>query len=248
MPRSRPKVYVIIPAAGSGTRLPGAVRKQFALLAGKPLIVHTVQCFEQCPDVDEIILVVPEDTIADTEALVSRHRLHKVGRVVAGGAKRQDSVYNALKRLQLQPSDIVLVHDGVRPFVEMKKIRQVIHACREADAAVLAIQPKDTVRHSAGGDYFDKTLDRSALWLIQTPQGFRGALLQRALEQARKDRFAATDDAALVERLGVRIKIVSGSYDNIKITTPEDLELGGLILARQRQRGLEGGENPTSRD
>ena len=136
------------------------------------------------------------------------------------------------------------MHDGVRPFVETREIRLVVRACRDVDAAVLAVQPKDTVRHSRGGDYFDETLDRSALWLIQTPQGFRGELLLKALERARKDRFSATDDAALVERLGVRIKIVAGSYDNIKITTPEDLELGGLILARWRQSGREGEERP----
>jgi 2-C-methyl-D-erythritol 4-phosphate cytidylyltransferase len=110
--------------------------------------------------------------------------------------------------------------------------------CKEHDAAVLAVQPKDTVRRSAGGGFFDSTLDRTALWLIQTPQAFRASVLLRAFENARKDRFSSTDEAALVERLGIKARIVEGSYDNIKITTPEDLELGKLILERWQSKGL----------
>lgn len=238
MPATRPKVYAVVPAAGAGTRLPGPVRKQFLMLAGKPVLVHTVQRFERCADVDEVVLAVPEDALSDTEALVSRYRLHKVSRVVVGGLHRQDSVFHALSKLKIRSRDIVLVHDGVRPFVETRQIQEVIRACRDADAAVLAVQPKDTVRRSAGGDYFDRLLDRSALWLIQTPQAFRGPVLVKAFQRARKERFVSTDDAALVERIGVRVRIVSGSYDNIKITTPDDVELGGLILERWRQKGL----------
>lgn len=238
MPRTRPKVFVIVPAAGSGTRLGGSVKKQFLLLRDKPILVHTLQRFEHCPDIDEIALAVPEQSIAEIETVLSHYRLHKVSKVTVGGEKRQDSVYNVLKKIPAKLSDIVLVHDGVRPFVEPKRISHLIKVCKEYNAAVLAVQPKDTVRRSAGGDFFDQTLDRNALWLVQTPQAFRAELLLKAYEKAKKEKFYSTDEAALVERIGAKVKIVEGSYDNIKITTQEDLELGKLILDRWRNNGI----------
>lgn len=238
MPRTRPKVFVIVPAAGSGTRLGGAVKKQFLLLRDKPILVHTLQRFEHCPDIDEIALAVPEQSIAEIETVLSHYRLHKVSKVTVGGEKRQDSVYNVLKKIPAKLSDIVLVHDGVRPFVEPKRISHLIKMCKEYNAAVLAVQPKDTIRRSAGGDFFDQTLDRNALWLVQTPQAFRAELLLKAYEKAKKEKFYSTDEAALVERIGAKVKIVEGSYDNIKITTQEDLELGKLILDRWRNNGI----------
>ncbi len=235
---SRPKVYAIIPAAGSGTRIGGSVRKQFLSLKDKPILVHAIQRFEASTDVDEIALAVPEESLVDVEQLLSRFRLHKVSKVVRGGEKRQDSVHNVLKRLQFRASDIVLVHDGVRPFVQSRKISELVSACREHEAVVLAVQPKDTIRRSNGGGFFDQTLDRTALWMIQTPQAFRAPVLMKAFEKASKEKFYSTDEAALVERLGIRAKIVEGSYDNIKITTKEDLELGELILERWVAAGI----------
>ncbi|MBI4428450.1 MAG: 2-C-methyl-D-erythritol 4-phosphate cytidylyltransferase [Ignavibacteriales bacterium] len=238
MTRSRSKVFAIIPAAGSGTRLGAEVRKQFLPLQGKPVLIHTLRQFEFCPDIDEVAVAVPESSIVEMERLVSEHRLHKVSKVLVGGERRQDSVSRVLGRLVLKDSDIVLVHDGVRPFITPKKISQVIKACRSHDAAVLAVQPKDTIRRSNGGGFFDKTLDRTALWLVQTPQAFKASLLKKAFDKARKEKFYSTDEAALVERCGVRIKIVEGSYDNIKITTQEDLDLGMLILERWKLSSL----------
>ncbi|HEY5615193.1 MAG TPA: 2-C-methyl-D-erythritol 4-phosphate cytidylyltransferase [Bacteroidota bacterium] len=237
MPRRRPKVSVIVPAAGSGSRLGGSVKKQFIKLENKPVLIHTLQRFEHCTDVDEIAVAIPEEFIVEMEKLVSQYRLHKVRRVVIGGTKRQDSVLNALNKLALKDSDIVLVHDGVRPFIESKRISQLVKACRTHDAVVLAVQPKDTVRRSNGGRFFDQTLDRSALWLVQTPQVFKAGILLKAFAKARKDKFYSTDEVALVERLGVKAKIIEGSYDNIKITTKEDLELGSLILERWNEKG-----------
>lgn len=236
MSRTRPKIFAIIPAAGSGTRIGGEIKKQFLPLKGKPIIVHTLQQFEHCPDVDEVALALPESAMSEMEAIVERYRLHKVSKMIMGGAKRQDSVANVLKRLTLKDSDIVLVHDGVRPFIEIKQLSHIIKVCKEYHAAVLAVQPKDTIRRSVGGGFFDQTLDRTALWLIQTPQAFQAKLLVKAFEKAKKDKFFSTDEAALVERLGVKVKIVEGSYDNIKITTKEDLELGTLILERWRAK------------
>jgi len=237
MSRSRPKVCAIIPAAGSGTRIGGDIKKQFLPLKGKPIIVHTLQQFEHCSDIDEVALALPESAMSEMEAIVERYRLHKVSKMVLGGAKRQDSVHNVLNRLTLKESDIVLVHDGVRPFIEIKRITHLLKVCKEFNAAVLAVQPKDTIRRSTGGGFFDQTLDRTALWLIQTPQAFRAKLLVQAFEKAKKDKFYSTDEAALVERLGVKIRIVEGSYDNIKITTPEDLEFGMLIFERWHMKG-----------
>ena len=238
MSKARPKVFVIVPAAGSGKRLGGSVKKQFLLLRDKPILVHTLQRFEHCPDVDEIAVAVPEQSIAEMESMISHHRLHKVSMVTVGGEKRQDSVYNALRRLTIKASDIVLVHDGVRPFVESKRISHLIRVCKEHGAAVLAVQPKDTIRRSRGGEFFDQTLDRNALWLVQTPQAFRASILLKAFKEARRARFYGNDEASLVERVGVRARIVEGSYDNIKITTQEDVELGQLILERWRTKGL----------
>ena len=236
MSKSRPKVFAIIPAAGSGTRIGGDIKKQFLPLKGKPIIVHTLQQFEHCPDIDEVALALPESAMSEMEIIVERYRLHKVSKMVLGGVKRQDSVHNVLNKLALKESDIVLVHDGVRPFIETKRISHLLKVCKEYDAAILAVQPKDTIRRSTGGGFFDQTLDRTALWLIQTPQAFRAKLLVKAFEIAKKDKFYSTDEAALVERLGVKIRIVEGSYDNIKITTPEDLELGLLIFERWRAK------------
>jgi len=238
MSRSRPKVVAIIPAAGSGTRIGGEIKKQFLPLKGKPIIVHTLQQFEHCSEIDEVAMAIPESALSDMETVVVRFRLHKVNKIIIGGKKRQDSVGNVLDRLTLKDSDIVLVHDAVRPFVETKRISHLIKICREYDAAVFAVQPKDTIRRSTGGGFFDQTLDRTSLWLIQTPQAFRAKLLIKAFEKAKKDKFYSTDDAALVERLGVKVRIVEGNYDNIKITTPEDLELGALILDRWRAKGI----------
>lgn len=239
MPRLRPKVFAIIPAAGSGTRLGGRIKKQFLPLKGKPIIIHTLQRFEHCPDVDEIIVAVPESDIVEIEELLSKYRIHKVSKAIVGGEKRQDSVYNAIKRVMPGDSDIIVVHDAVRPFVESKKISQVIKACKEFEAAVVAVQPKDTIRRSAGGGFFDQTVDRTALWLVQTPQAFRARLLFRAFESAYADKFYSTDEAALVERLGVRARIVEGNYDNIKITTQEDIDLGALIFERWQTKGVD---------
>lgn len=238
MPKSRPKVIVIVPAAGAGKRLGGSVKKQFLVLRDKPIIAHTLQRFEHCSDVDEMAVAVPEQQISEMETIVSRYRLHKVSMVTVGGEKRQDSVYNTLRRLTINPSDIVMVHDGVRPFIESKRVSHLVRACKDYEAAVLAVQPKDTIRRSRGGEFFDQTLDRNALWLVQTPQAFRGTLLLKAFKKAKQEKFYGTDEAVLVERVGVRAKIVEGSYDNIKITTQEDIELGQLILERWRTKGL----------
>ncbi len=228
----RPKVYALIPAAGSGTRLGSSIKKQFMVLNNKPILIHTLTRFEISADVDEVLVAVPEAHIAEMEHLIHHYKLHKVSKVIAGGAQRQDSVENLLNRLVIRQEDIILVHDGVRPFITMESISRIVKATKEYGAAALAVQPKDTVRRSVGGDVFDQTLDRTALWLIQTPQGVQAPLLAQAFAQAKKDNFYGTDEIALIERIGIKAKIIQGSYDNIKITTSEDLELASLIIRR----------------
>lgn len=227
------KVAAIIPAAGSGERLGASENKPFLLLASKPVLVHTLQKFQDCFEVSEVVVVVRGVDLPRAADLVSKYQLTKVVEIVEGGARRQDSVYQGLRSILKRDVGHVLVHDAVRPFVHVEKIREIIKACQEHDAAILAIRPKDTIKFSNGSPFVHSTLDRSNLWAVQTPQGFAVKLLADAFDRAMKDRFAGTDDASLVEHLGVKARIVEGSYDNIKITTREDLELAELILRRR---------------
>ena len=226
------KVSAIIPAAGSGERLGAQESKPFLLLASKPVLVHTLQKFQDCSEVSEVVVVVRGVDLQRAADLVSKYQLTKAVEIVEGGARRQDSVYQGLKSILKRDVGHVLVHDAVRPFVHVEKIREIIKACQEHDAAILAIRPKDTIKFSNGSPFLQSTLDRSNLWVVQTPQGFAVKLLSDAFDRAIRDGFTGTDDASLVEHLGVKVRIVEGSYDNIKITTREDLELAELILRR----------------
>jgi 2-C-methyl-D-erythritol 4-phosphate cytidylyltransferase len=227
------KIAVVVPGAGSGERLAAPENKPFLLLGEKPLLIHAIQRFQESPEIDEIVLLVQRKDITRAETLVAEYRLGKVVAVLEGGDRRQDSVYRGLKRLQGRGIAYVLVHDAVRPFVDAPRVHEVIRIAKEHGAAVLAVQPKDTTKLSDGTPFVQKTLDRTRLWAVQTPQCFSMDLLMKAYDSAIKDKFVATDDSSLVERLGVNVRIVEGSYDNIKITTPEDLELAEMILRRQ---------------
>jgi 2-C-methyl-D-erythritol 4-phosphate cytidylyltransferase len=227
------KIAAIVPAAGSGARLGLRESKPFLLLGEKPLLIHTLQRFQSCSEVDELILVVRAADLKRAEALVLEYRLGKVVGVVEGGQRRQDSVYRGLKRLDGREVAFVLIHDAVRPFLSTAKVHEVIEAAKKHRAAVLAVQPKDTIKLSSGVSFVQTTLDRTKLWAVQTPQCFAADLLMKAYESALKDDFVGTDDASLVERLGIGVSIVEGSYDNIKITTQDDLDLAELILRRQ---------------
>lgn len=222
-------IGVVIPAAGSGRRMGGATAKQFLELHGKPILVRTLQRFDSAPAVDEIVVAVGEGQTAAVEELVRLNALRKVRAVVPGGVQRQDSVRCALERIT---ADIVLVHDAVRPFASHHLIAEVAAAAIRTGAAIAAVPPKETIKISDGSGAVLSTPERSHVWVAQTPQGFATAVLIEAFQQARKDGFTGTDDASLVERLGVRVSIVEGSYDNIKITTPEDVDLAGHIFMR----------------
>lgn len=214
-------VYVIIGAAGSGKRMGAPMPKQFLNIGGKTILEKTVDKFAALDIVSHMIVVTHADYTVFCENLLKDYQQDGRLHIVPGGKARQDSVYQAvlyLKKLGVKAGDIVLIHDGVRPYVSRDLIRAVAFKAEETGAAIAAVPPKDTIRHIAEG-----TLNRSELCLVQTPQGFRYDLLKEAFERAFSEGFYGTDDASLVERLGHEVAIVPGENTNIKITTPEDL-------------------------
>jgi 2-C-methyl-D-erythritol 4-phosphate cytidylyltransferase len=226
------KTVAIIPAGGAGRRMGGGVPKQFLPLAGIPLLVRTLQAVQGSPLIDEIFLVVPKADIPEVRRdIVAGYGLSKIGLVIAGGAERKDSVGNALAQVR-DDHDIVLVHDGVRPFVTGEMIRRVVAAAAEYGAAVVGMPVRDTVKAVSAAGMVVKTVEREGLWLTQTPQAFRRALVCAAYEKAAQDGFSGTDDASLVERMGIPVRMIPGDHENIKVTTPEDLARGEIIISR----------------
>jgi 2-C-methyl-D-erythritol 4-phosphate cytidylyltransferase len=228
------RVGVVIPAAGRGVRMGPRGPKQFFDLDGRPVVSWTIEQFQRCAEVDSIVLVVGDDQIEAMRKIVLEYRFSKVLAVVAGGTRRQDSVRNGLRLLEGIRVEIVLVHDAVRPFIDRKMIQDLLGALSHADAAVIAIPVTDTIKLAGEGGLIHSTPPREELWIAQTPQAFRLGDLRSGFERSDADGFTATDEATLVERIGKRVVIVPGSYENIKITTPEDYELAKLIAGRRR--------------
>ena len=225
------QVVAIIPCAGLGRRMGQVIPKQFLEIQGKPLLIYTLDKFERCPEINRVVLVVPSDHIETARAMIERWGMNKVDKVIAGGEERQDSVANGLGELP-EECGIVIVHDGVRPFVSTEKIQEVIAEAREKGAAILAVPVKDTVKRGMDG-CVEETLERESLWAVQTPQGFRTDWIKTAYEKARRDGYCGTDDAALVERCGYRVTIVEGEERNVKITSPEDLEWAEFLVKKE---------------
>lgn len=232
-------VVALIPAAGQGKRMGNQVNKQFLCLAGLPILVHTLTVFERHPRIDAIVLVCrEEEQDFCRKEIVEKFNLKKVVAVVAGGDERQQSVYNGLQALP-PDTELVVVHDGARPFVSAEVIDRTLEGAFEAlergacAAAIAAVPVKDTIKEAGPGGVVAGTPDRTRLWQVQTPQVFAAGLLREAHDQARRDGFAGTDDGALVEHLGRPVQLVPGTYENIKITTAEDLAIGEAILKRR---------------
>jgi 2-C-methyl-D-erythritol 4-phosphate cytidylyltransferase len=224
------KTLAIIPAGGAGRRMGGGIAKQYLPLAGIPVLVHTLRVFQGSPLVDEIVLAVPEGDIPEVRrAIVESHGLSKVVLVVAGGRERQDSVRNALQQVRTEHG-IILVHDGVRPFITHRLLERVIAAARECGAATVGVPVRDTVKAVDAAGWVAGTVERSGLWLTQTPQGFAASLLLAAYERAECEGWSATDDASLLERMGTPVRMILGEVANIKLTRPEDIDLGEAIL------------------
>ena len=186
--------------------------------------------FENWSGADEVIVVTPENYEGLVAKWVDSYQLKKVRQIVCGGARRQDSVYNGLKAVG-QEIDIVLVHDGVRPLVTPQILQCCAETASRTGAAIAAVPVKDTIKE-ANDKTVIRTLNRNRLWAVQTPQGFKKDILIKAMEQAKQDSFTGTDEASLVERVNIPVTIVEGSYENIKITTPEDLLIAEIFLTR----------------
>jgi 2-C-methyl-D-erythritol 4-phosphate cytidylyltransferase len=249
------KTAVILPAAGLGTRMQrgvvpghtpaeatGISRKQFMLLEGEPILVHTIRKFVASPLVTDIVVAVREEEIESVEKMLAKEGRGLLGalHVVAGGNTRQESVEKAF--VSLDPNtEIVAVHDAVRPFVDLETIRRVIEEAAASGAAIVGIVPVDTVKQvsgaQAGGAKVRATISRERLILAQTPQVFRYEVLRRAIEAARTDGFAGTDESSLVERLEqTEISVILGSERNIKITRPGDMDIARLFFEQETAR------------
>ena len=225
------KVGAIIPAAGRGKRIGASVPKQFLEIQGRPLLHHTLTVFASCKLIDYVVLVMPRADVDEMgEDWLNKYEI--VRQVVVGGEQRQDSVYNGFSSLE-EGTDIVVVHDGVRPFTTPQMIIATVEAAQQHGAAITAIPVSDTVKQAADG-FVKQTVSRDGLWRVQTPQAFQCGLLQQAFKKAKKDSYYGTDEGSLVEYLGERVKIVPGSELNIKITRKEDLVLGESLLSRIR--------------
>ncbi len=224
-------VIALVPAAGMGKRMGAGINKQYLQLGGMPILARTLRIFEDAPFVDRIVPVIPTDEIDFCqEQVIDRYGFRKVGGIVPGGAERQQSVLNGLRALEgCAEDDIVVIHDGVRPFVPLSVVRRSVEVAREHDGALVAVPAKDTVKVVADG-IVTGTPARETLWLAQTPQTFRYGVIRAAHEIADAEQFLGTDDASLVERLDDKVHIVIGDYRNIKITTPEDLVLAEALL------------------
>jgi 2-C-methyl-D-erythritol 4-phosphate cytidylyltransferase len=233
------KLGVVIVAAGKGKRMGAADSKQYLMLGDRPILVHTLQLFERMAEVDAIMLVTGPDDVQRCEAYVDTYGLSKLRAVVPGGAERQHSVREGLAALAALPGGMewVLVHDAVRPFARPAHIEACWRSAMETGAAVLAVPVKDTIKIVDERGRIQSTPDRRSLWAIQTPQAFRLSLLREAHERARDDGFIGTDDAMLMERIGVAVQVVESDYTNIKITTPEDLPWAEWILRERAGRG-----------
>jgi len=227
-------VAAIIVAGGSGSRFGGDKPKQFQMLGGRAVLAHTLEAFNRADIIDEITVAAPADYVAHTWGIVTRYGFGKVRDVVPGGVGRAMSVYKVLKLLPTT-TEIVLVHDGVRPFVSEALIKSVAHSARLHGAGVAGVALTDTIKEVSGHGQVVETPDRRRYWRVQTPQGFTYDVIKRAYAQGEKDGIleSVTDDSTLVERMGQRVQMVEGHSGNIKITTMEDLLLSEIILRSQ---------------
>lgn len=235
------KADAIIVSAGKGQRFMEGRKKQFFSLAGKPILAHTLDPFDACPLIRSVLLVVGhEDQDYCLREIVEKFQYRKVSQVTPGGKRRQDSVRNGLNVLPAD-ADVIVIHDGVRPFVTREMIEESIRSAIRFGATVTAMPVKDTIKMAHPDGTVFKTLERESLYQAQTPQTFQAPILREAYLKAMEDGFIGTDDASFVERLGKKVHILPGSYTNIKITTLEDLMLAELILKmRAHTKGEEG--------
>lgn len=229
----RDGVVAIVPAAGIGKRFGEGTNKSLVTLGGKPLLLWALETISSLPEIKEIIPVLKESDMNHALELFERYEIPKVKRIAPGGKERQDSVFHGLSLVE-EKKCVVLVHDGARPLIETDIIRSAIGQLEGCDGVVVGVPVKDTVKEVLGGTV-NKTLKRELLWSIQTPQIFPYEIIYSAYEKAMRESFYSTDDSALVEKYGGQIRVVMGSYTNIKITSPEDLKVAELFLGMREK-------------
>ncbi|OEF96393.1 2-C-methyl-D-erythritol 4-phosphate cytidylyltransferase [Vulcanibacillus modesticaldus] len=217
---------ILIAAAGQGKRMGAGINKQFLNINGKPILVHTLEKFQNKDWINEIIIVAHPKELNEVRRLIQKFGL-SVDKIVPGGNERQESIQNGLSYIR---SDWVMVHDGARPFIDPKLLDKLYIQLQTKEAVVLGVPTKDTIKIVDETLYIKHTPDRKSLWAIQTPQAFRLSILKEAYQKAKEDGFLGTDDSSLVERIGMKVHILEGDYRNIKITTPEDLIWAKSIL------------------
>lgn len=223
-------IDALIVAGGKGLRMKARQRKQYLLLCGRPILTHTLQAFDRCPAIQRIYAIAPADELEFCrQNIQGPAELTKEIIWVAGGTRRQDSVWNGLRAIH-NPDGIVLIHDGVRPLVSQSLIRACVEGARKWGACIPVLGASDTLKRVNSAGYIEHTITREGIHMAQTPQAFRLALIRHAHETAIDNRWLATDDASLLERLGAAVHVVEGERRNIKITGPEDLELAETYL------------------
>ena len=229
-----PNVTSIVVAAGSGSRMGTETKKQYLLLDDKPLFIHTLEVIEQQNKITDMILVVPSADLDFCEEMIKKYSIKKVLCIVSGGDTRGASVYNGLQVVP-EDSEFVVVHDGARPFLSQELLEDVLEAGKTEGAAVVGVPVKDTIKKVNPDGLVQETLERSLLWIIQTPQVFRKELLLKCYKKAIEDKLQGTDDASILEAYGYPVKVVMGDYKNIKITTKEDLEYAKHLIVGSRK-------------
>jgi len=223
---------VLLPAAGSGKRMGANQNKLFLELRNTPILIHTLRVFEKDSNCEQIVLAVKREEKEFIEQLLNEYGISKVGAIVEGGDERQQSVYAALKAVTSK--GMILVHDAARPFIHQEVIQHLVETADSTGAAVAAVRAKDTMKKAENG-IIQETVNRESLWIIQTPQAFQYDLLEKAERLAEAENFLGTDEAMLVERLGEPVHIVESTYDNVKMTTKEDLLYGEAIVNKREQ-------------
>jgi 2-C-methyl-D-erythritol 4-phosphate cytidylyltransferase len=224
------KAAALIPAAGKGTRMQRGMSKLLIPLCGIPLIIHTLSVFEKNALIDSIVVATPPGASEEFQDLLRAHGIRKVTKLVAGGSERQHSVFNMLKAMVDDPPDLVVIHDGARPFLSQADLTRVLNIPERCDGIVLGVLLKDTIKRVDGEQVITDTPRREEFCLAHTPQVFSFNKICTAHKKAREEGWAATDDAGLVEHYGGRVKVLFGSPLNFKITTEEDLLLAEMLL------------------
>jgi 2-C-methyl-D-erythritol 4-phosphate cytidylyltransferase len=229
------KTIAIVPAAGTGERMGTNRKKPYLLLNKRPLLYYTLTALDSIASIAQIIVAVaPGDERFCQQQVLEKFHFNKSIQIIPGGSSRQESVRRLLERVP-EDTQLVLIHDGARPLITPELLEQAIAETMVWKATVLAVPVKDTIKSANDTLQIEKTISRERLWAIQTPQTFERSVIQEAHQRASQEGFIGTDDAALVERMGVQVKIVMGSYDNIKITTPEDLIVAEALLKNRNR-------------